>query len=48
VADDSFQTQANNAFLTVAADGNGTLTAVVGMTNQWNVDLVLDVNGYFK
>jgi hypothetical protein len=42
------QVQANNAVLALAADGTGTLSAVVAMADQGTVDLVLDVNGYFE
>jgi hypothetical protein len=42
------QVQANNAVLALAADGTGTLAALVGMAGQGTVDLVLDVNGYFE
>jgi hypothetical protein len=41
------QTRANNAVLSVAADGAGTVTFLASLTGGGAVHLIVDVNGYF-
>jgi ABC-type cobalamin transport system ATPase subunit len=41
------QTRANNAILTVATDGSGTVTFLASLAGGGTVHLIVDVNGYF-
>ena len=40
--------RANNALLQLSADGAGTLAARAFLTGGGQVDLIVDVNGYFQ
>jgi len=41
------QTRTNNAILPLSSDGSGTLAAQPFVVGKGNVQLVVDVNGYF-
>jgi PKD repeat protein len=42
------QTRTNNAILPISSDGSGTLAAQPLVTGAGNVQLIVDVNGYFQ
>ncbi len=42
------QTRSNNAILSLARTGTGNVTATAAVLGAGNVQLILDVNGYFQ